>query len=336
MSTIRLGTIGTSSITNIFVEAAHLTKEFKLKAVYSRTLEKARAFGEPHAAENYFDNLEEFLKSSDLDVIYVSSPNSLHFKQTVAALNAGKHVIVEKPAFTEPKHWEIVSKLAEEKGRFVIEAVRHIQEPNFSIVKKEIEKLEDIQGATLPFMSYSSRYDLVKNGEEPNIFSPAFAGGALMDLGVYPIYNAIGWFGEPESVHGFVQKIKTGVDGKGTAILRYPSFDVIVIFGKTATTTLPAEIYGVDATLRLNHITQINKIEKIDSKTGSIQEIPVEPVALNMLFDEARNYAEVLKNPNSVENQRKVKEWFHLSEIVGRTVFSIREQAGVKFPFDNE
>ncbi len=64
-------------------------------------------------------------------------------------------------------------------------------------------------------MKYSSRYDQVLDGEEPNIFSTHFSGGALMDLGVYLVYAAVAWFGMPKEVHYFPRKISTGVDGLG-------------------------------------------------------------------------------------------------------------------------
>lgn len=334
MSKLKLGIIGTSSITDLFVKAAHLTEKYELYAVYSRSIEKGKTFGEPHHAQRFYDDMEDFLNDTELDVIYIASPNSLHYEHAVAALEAEKHVLVEKPAFTHPDHWDHVEKLAKEKNRFIIEAIRHIQEPNFEIVKKEISKLDEIQGATLFYMSYSSRYDLVREGEEPNIFSPKFAGGALMDLGVYPLYAAVAWFGEPEEVHYFAQIIETKVDGKGTAILRYPNFDVTLIFGKTATSTLPAEIYGLDATLRLNHVTFIESVEKINAKTLKEERIETKPVEENMLYNEAEVFAEFLQDPEKPENQKRVKELLELAKAVSRTLYKLRKDAGIVFATD--
>lgn len=336
MSVLQLGTIGTSMITELFVKAAHQTEKMALHAVYSRRKEKAESFGSPFKAEKAYDDLTEFLNDPVLDVVYIASPNSLHYEQTIQALEAKKHVIVEKPAFTQANHWDEVRKLAKKQGCIVIEAIRHMHEPNFKRLKEELTDIGEIQGATLPYMSYSSRYDLVLEGEEPNIFSPKFAGGALMDLGVYPLYSAVALFGEPEEVAYYNQKIATGVDGKGTAILRYPTFDVTLLIAKIATATIPAEIYGLDATLRLNDIAQIATIEKIDSRSKAVTSLATEEVAENMLFDEAKAYAEVLADPLSSENKKKVEEWFALSEKVGRTLQKLREHGNIHFPSDKK
>ena len=91
-------------------------------------------------------------------------------------------------------------------------------------------------------MKYSSRYNQVLEGKEPNIFLLIFL-GALADLGVYLVYAALGWFGVPNESHYFASKIATGVDGLGTIILRYDQFDVTLNTGKISDSFAPSEIY---------------------------------------------------------------------------------------------
>ena len=104
---LKLGIIGTSAISHSFLAAAKETDQYELRAVYSRTLEKARSFTQPYGQVALYDDLIAFL-DSDLDVIYIASPNSLHYPQAKLALLAKKHVILEKPAVTTPKEWERV------------------------------------------------------------------------------------------------------------------------------------------------------------------------------------------------------------------------------------
>ncbi|MEG0475785.1 MAG: gfo/Idh/MocA family oxidoreductase, partial [Carnobacterium sp.] len=99
------------------------------------------------------------------------------------------------------------------------------------------------------------------------IFSLKFSGGALSDLGVYPVYAALSWFGVPKSSHYFCTKIATGVDGKGTVILRYDTFDVTINTGKIANSYLPSEIYGLNKTLSMDSVSGITTVEIIDRKT---------------------------------------------------------------------
>lgn len=331
MSKLQLGVIGTSSISDVFVQAALDTGAYELRAVYSRTVSKAESFGEPYHSKEAMDDFEAFTTHEEVDVIYIASPNSLHYEQTIKALTAGKHVIVEKPAFTNPDQWEEASQIAEKNGVVLVEAARHIHEDNFKKVKEEISQLKDIQGATLSYMKYSSRYDLVLEGEEPNIFSPKFAGGALMDLGIYTLYAAVSWFGEPEEAHYFAQKIRTGVDGKGTAILRYKEFDVNLLFGKTATSSLPAEIYSLEKTLRLNGVVGIEKLEEIDAKDSTVKEVPIHPAAENTLYEEARVFAEVINNMDDPKSKEKLSEWTSLAKAVNRTLYKLRKSANLSF-----
>lgn len=330
---LNLGIIGTNSITNVFVDAALESKQYTLKAVYSRGLEKAQAFGEPYGADVYETDLTAFAQHPEIDVVYIASPNSLHFEQAIKMMENGKHVIVEKPMFSNPHEWKIAAETAKEHNVFLFEAARHIHEENFKRVKQEIEQIDSIQGANLTYMKYSSRYDSVLNGEEPNIFSLKFSGGALADLGVYLVYAAVAWFGVPESTHYFAQKIATGVDGKGTMILRYPTFDVTLQTGKNANAYISNEIYGLDRTISLDSITGINTIEVIDRKT-ELKENTAKRAHKSPMIEEAIAFAEVINHPETEDSLAKYQEWQKLSQQVNQILYDLRTDAGIVYPAD--
>ncbi|MDZ7835107.1 MAG: Gfo/Idh/MocA family oxidoreductase [Alkalibacterium sp.] len=185
MTKLRLGTIGTSGITEQFIEAAKQSGEYTYQGVYSRHMSKADDFKNRFGAEETYDDFDAFLNAEAIDVVYVASPNSLHFSQARDVIAHGKHAIVEKPMVTSLKEWKELTDLAREKGVVVVEAARHIFEPNFVKLTQLIKGFDGISGATLTYSKYSSRYDNVLDGEEPPIFSPKFAGGAANDLGIY-------------------------------------------------------------------------------------------------------------------------------------------------------
>lgn len=332
---LRLGIIGTNWITNQFIDGAIKTGLYKMTGVYSRTVEKAKAFGEPYNATVFETDLNAYANHPELDVIYVASPNSLHFEQALALMKAGKHVIVEKPMFSNPREWELAAKVAKENKVFLFEAARHIHEENFKIVKKEIEKMGTIQGASLTYMKYSSRYDQVLAGEEPNIFSLKFSGGALGDLGIYPIYAALSWFGVPKSSHYFCTKIATGVDGKGTAILRYDTFDVTIQTGKIANSYLPSEIYGLNQTISLDGVTDIASIDVIDRKTN-LKETVSQSINKAPMMEEAEAFAYVMANPTDKEALKEYAEWQELSRQVNLILMALRKDAGISYEADKE
>ena len=100
---IRIGTIGTSVITDDFIRCLKQVDDYQLVCVYSRDEDKARMFAEKHACPGYTSNWDAFLSNDQLDAIYVASPNDLHFEQSVAILRAGKHAITEKPFVRDRK-----------------------------------------------------------------------------------------------------------------------------------------------------------------------------------------------------------------------------------------
>ena len=332
---INLGIIGTNWITHQFVDAALDSGKYALSAVYSRKVETAQEFAGKHYGEIACETeLEDFLTTPRLDVVYIASPNSLHFGQAKAAIQAGKHVIVEKPAFSTPKEMAEIIALSKENKVFFFEAARNVHEESFKVIKESLPEPKHIIGANFSYMKYSSRYDQVLEGQEPNIFSPRFSGGSLADLGVYPIYAALGWFGKPQEVHHFARKIATGVDGIGTAILRYENYDVTIQHGKIGNSALPSEIYFDNGTLYLN---AINAIEKAELEIRGEETVELEVTAkANPMIEEAINFAEIIQDPDNAENQARYQELLDLARDVNEVLYELRTQAGVHYAADEE
>ncbi|MBC1353376.1 Gfo/Idh/MocA family oxidoreductase [Listeria innocua] len=327
---MKLGIMGTNWITDSFIEGAINSGEWNLTAVYSRTEEKARAFGEKYGELAYFTDIEEMGKSDALDAVYIASPNALHYQHAVSLLKNKKHVIVEKPIFSTVAELEHAHQIARENNVFLFEAARHIQEPNFKRLQENIEKVGTIHGATLAYMKYSSRYDQVLNGEEPNIFSLKFSGGSIVDLGVYPLYSAITLFGEPIKATYFATKLPTGVDGLGPIILEYPSFNITIIQGKNSQSFLPSEIYGQKGTLIVDPLTGIEKITFYDNATKEETELAGPVVANDMQF-EAAEFARIIE-----QGDRDTYEYLaDLSLKVLRVSNELRHQNDIWFDAEN-
>lgn len=332
---IQLGIIGTNWITHQYVQAALETKKYALYAVYSRRLETAQTFANEYEGEVLCEtDLETFVSLPALEVIYIASPNSLHFSQAKAAILAGKHVIVEKPAFSNPKEMAEILELSQEKQVLFFEAARNIHEESFKKIAQVLPEKDQIIGANFSYMKYSSRYDQVLADQEPNIFSLKFSGGSLSDLGIYAVYAALGWFGKPEAVHHFARKIATGVDGIGTVILRYANFDVTIQHGKIGESFLSSEIYLDKGTLWMNAVNAIEKAELHDRQTGvTALDIQVEE---NPMVEEAYDFAEIIEAPETPENKKRYEEWTVLARDVNQVLFDMRKQAEIHFAADEE
>jgi predicted dehydrogenase len=323
---INFGTVGTGWITSSFIEAAQLSKEFKLVGVYSRTEEKAEMLADTYNASDVFSDLEEMAKSEKMDVVYIASPNSVHFEQTLLFLKNKKHVICEKPIFSNTRELEEAYRTAEENGVYLFEAIRNIHTPNFKTLKERLSMVGDIRSAILPYIKYSSRYDLFLQGEEPNIFSATYSGGALVDLGVYPLYLAVGLFGAPKKATYHPVILRSGVDGSGTLVLEYEEFVCTILCSKLSHSTILCEIHGEKGTFVLDDAAPISQIEFFDShsKESKILSVPLEEK--DMVY-ECKNFAKVI----NTKDQKEYGELKRLSEIVLKITEESRKQNNIIF-----
>ncbi|AVK62219.1 oxidoreductase [Lactobacillus sp. CBA3605] len=325
---LKLGIIGTNWITQQFIDAAHESGDWQLTTVYSRDLDRAKAFATKNGATNTFDNLDDFFKAATFEAVYIASPNSLHFSQAQQAIENGKHVIVEKPAVANQAEFEQLDECLKAHPQVLLfEAARQIHEENFKRVQAQIAKLDQLQGATLTYMKYSSRYDAVLAGEEPNIFSPKFAGGALQDLGVYLVYDAVGWFGMPDEVAYYPTLTRTKVDGKGVAVLRYPSFTVTLNVGKTSNSYLSSEINGLRDTIVMDNAAELGRVTYYDAEGLAIN-LGVTPDK-NPMIAEARDFAAVINDP--MAHQEDYQAWRQLSRNVNKLLFNLRQSGQLYF-----
>ncbi|MCO7175333.1 Gfo/Idh/MocA family protein [Sporolactobacillus kofuensis] len=328
---MRMATIGTSKITQQFVKTVKETGRFEYVGAYSRSAQNAKQFAEQFGANLYFSSLETLAKSPEVDIVYVASPNGLHFQQVEVLLRAGKHVICEKPIFTTLKEFDEAVRIADEHHVYLFEAIRTIQTPVFKKLKQELPRTGQLRSAVLQLIQYSSRYDQFLDGHVSNIFSSQFAGGALEDLGVYPLYVAIALFGEPKDVAYYPIKLSSGVDGSGTMVLVYESFICTLLCSKIAHSDAPSEIHGEKGSLRINNASNIERLEWIDAHDKKPIVIAEHTEADDKIFEIA-HFADLLDQEDHAEylNLR------NLSRMVLKTMETARVQSGILFPNDEK
>jgi predicted dehydrogenase len=226
-------------------------------------------------APELFDDLDHFLKA-DLDVVYLGSPNALHYEQARRALEAGKFVIVEKPAVTQDHQFAELVELAKKQGLGIVEAFRHLWDPNFALVKSELDKFDQITGASWAYRQYSSRYNAYKEGVIANTFKKELSGGAVFDIGVYLISSAVAWFGEPRAAQLFPQFLSTGVDANDIAVLSYSDFNVLCQISKNQASHQVCEFYDNSGNiLSTDHVEALNWVKFNDQEVGKPKTRPV-------------------------------------------------------------
>jgi len=326
---INFGTVGTGWITHSFIQAAQLSKQLNLVGVYSRTEAKAIELADIYKAPHFYTDINEMAKSPEIEAVYIASPNSVHFEHALTFLKNKKHVICEKPIFSNTRELDEAYRIAEENGVYLFEAIRNIHSPNFRILKEKLHLAGNLRSTILPYIQYSSRYDKFLQGEEPNIFTAKYSGGALVDLGVYSLYLSVGLFGEPKKVTYHPVLLRSGVDGSGTLVLEYEGFVCTILCSKVSHSVIPCEIHGESGTFILEDAAPISEIKFIDSHTKESVILSVGQEEQDMVY-ECKNIATIIETKNDMEYE-VLKKW---SKIVLRVTEEARLQNNILFPSD--
>ncbi|MGG4505894.1 Gfo/Idh/MocA family oxidoreductase [Heyndrickxia sporothermodurans] len=325
---MKFATIGTNWITSTFIESAHKSGKLTLKAVYSRSINKAKEFAAKHSVSLYFNDMTELAKHPEIDIVYIASPNSLHFEHAKLLLENNKHVICEKPIFSNMKEFTEAHKIANDHGVYLFEAIRNIHTPNINQLMKQLPKIGTIRSALLHYVQYSSRYDAFLEGNTPNVFSTEFSGGALVDLGVYPLSVAIKLFGKPLSYSYHPTILRSGVDGNGTLILRYKEFVCTIICSKISHSYIQNEIHGETGSILMDSATPTS-LELINNKTKERKSIGVDQEELDMIY-EIDTFTNIIEN----NDQTAYSELTQISETILSITETVRKQNNIIFQSD--
>ncbi len=251
---IRIATIGTSLITRYVARACAEADGIEVTTAYSRNAERAADFASAGGIPGSCDDLDALLASPDIDAVYVASPNSLHFEHALTCLRAGKHVLLEKPATPTAAQFETLAETARAGDVVLLEAMRNAYDPAYSVVRELLGEIGPVRRVSFAYCQRSSRYDRVLAGERVNVFDPAMAGGALLDLGVYCASALVALFGEPESVLAATVPVGSGADGAGGALAVYPGFVADLNWSKITMSDRPSEIQGERGTITIDHV----------------------------------------------------------------------------------
>lgn len=219
---IRWGILSTGHIASVLAkDLALLPDEAELGAVGSRSLGKAETFAEQYGMARAYGSYEELAADPDLDVIYVASVHNDHLASARLCLDAGKAVLVEKPLTVSTAQTEQLLDLARERGLFVMEALWTRTNP---LLRKgaDIVASGDVGAIRHAAASFGFAFD----GEPSHrLLDPDQAGGAILDLGVYPVHLVNLFLGEPNRLIGTGSRGETGVDVHAAATLAYDASD---------------------------------------------------------------------------------------------------------------
>ena len=217
MKAYNWGILGTGNIAHKFARALMLLDNAHLHSVGSREGEKAAGFAAEFGFRKSFGSYEEMVADPGVEVVYISSPHSHHLEHTLLALRNGKHVICEKPMSINAREVETMAEEARRQGLFLMEALWPPFQPSYikadEILKSgKMGRLIHMRGK----FAFVSPYD-----PELRTYNPELGGGALLDIGIYPIMDILRYMGEPESMAASSVLSPTGADESTSVIFKF-------------------------------------------------------------------------------------------------------------------
>jgi predicted dehydrogenase len=214
---VRWGLLSTARINRAILEGAQQSERTEVIAVASRDQARADAYASERGLERAYGSYEALLEDDDIEVVYNSLPNSLHVEWSIRALDAGKHVLCEKPMDRRVEAVERAFDTAERNSRLLMEAFMYRHHPQ---IRKAAELVRD--GAIGELRQLRSLFSFMLTDEADVRMLPELDGGALMDLGCYCISMQRLLAGEPELVFGRQRMGGNGVDVAFTGVLQFP------------------------------------------------------------------------------------------------------------------
>lgn len=215
---VRWGILGTGNIANQFAKGLAVAPGAVLHAVGSRSQEGASRFARRYAVPQAYASYADLAADPDVDIVYVATPHVFHREQSLLCLGQGKAVLCEKPFALNLTETEDVLSLARQQGRFVMEAVWSRFLPHMEKVLALVQ-----EGTIGPVTMLQANFGFrVPVDPGSRVFDPALGGGALLDVGIYPVYLAYWLLGLPEEIRSTVHLGRTGVDERAGLLLSYP------------------------------------------------------------------------------------------------------------------
>lgn len=327
---VRFGIVGTGRISDWVLKGAAQDSRIKVTAVCSRTVEAAEAFVQRNtlaAGATIYTSVEEMVADPQVDAVYIGTPNQTHCEYTLAALNAGKHVLCEKPLAINAEEGRRMVEAARKSGRLLMEAMISTLNPNFTEAVARMNEIAPVRNYSSYFCQYSSKYEALKRGEVATAFKPGTA-GAVRDVGVYTLYPLVALFGRPSTVSAKIAKVTTSegeTDVYGTAYLGYEGMDATLTWSKAYDSFQPTEIAGENGNLILDEIHIARKAEIIPHAAPTSGQGPKpgrtvinEGLPLNEYYYEFKEFADLIEAGKTESESNSLDTSLAVLEIIDK------------------
>lgn len=328
MKKIRWGILGCGNIANKFAEALQKTENSVTLAAAARDKGRAEAFAEKWNFERSYGSYTELVNDEDVDIIYIATPHSYHYAHAKLCLEAGKHVLCEKPFTVNLRQLETLIRLAQERKLFLMEALWSKFMPGIIKVKELIDRgeigdvvtMEADFGINFPYHP------------DHRLFNPLLAGGALLDLGIYPLFLSLYLFGKPTvlKAHSVLNDNKIDLT---TSIISQSSSGTVSHLNTTtqAHTPVKARILGTKGNIEFDNwwFTPVNITIRREKQEPQILKFPPRVNGYEYEAEEAVNCLLSGKTESDIMP-------FEFSLLLMEQMDEIRRITGIEYPAEIE
>jgi len=319
---IKWGIIGCGNIANKFANDLSLMDNAELKAVASRNLEKAMAFGQKYNAKIAYGSYNELFSDTDVDIVYIATPHISHAELSIKAMESGKNVLCEKPLALNAEETNSIIQTSKRTNRFFMEALWTRFNPAFIEIKNRIDQgeLGEIKYINADF---SFRSEKPLDGRVMNL---DLGGGSILDIGIYPAFLAYTLLGTPKSIlASSIFHPETKCDIQTSMIFKYESAQAILYCSFASKSELIAKISGTDGQIQINdpwHAAHSYSILKDDDIRI---EKPIKGIGFTYEIEECHQCL--------LENKIESDLWSHQNSLDLISILDIvRARVGLKYP----
>jgi predicted dehydrogenase len=319
------GILAPGNIARKFATELQQLDNARIYAVGSSNADRAKEFAEAFGAQRYYDNYYDLAADPEVDIIYIASPHALHAEHALLCLNLKKPVLCEKALGINQNEVNQMVECAHKNDVFFMEAFFTPHQPSYKEAKRIIEseelgKVKYIQGW---FGFNKSPYD-----PKLRLMNPKLGGGALLDIGLYPVFDALYFLGEPDQIIAKADFAETGVDQSLCIKFDYPNGVATSIFASfVAASGVGTDIFCEKGTLRLRRTTAIDQSLEIERPGEEVKHLKFDSKSCG-LKQEASEAMKCLDN-NRLESDIMPHG---MSLRLIKTLDTIRRKAEIIYP----
>lgn len=323
---IKWGILGTGKISHAFATALMETPGAELVAIGSRSVSGAASFGAQFGSPRSYGTYEELCSADGIDIVYVGTPHTMHAENAMLALNSGKAVLCEKPFAMNLQESQRVVALAREKGLFLMEAMW----TRFMPALAELRRIIASGDIGVPRQLHADFGFLAPTDPEHRVNNPLLGGGALLDLGIYPLSIASVIMGPVSKVQALAEMSATGVDAQtGFTLLHADGGISICACSMLARTANELTVFGSLGRVRMDtmfHRSPSVTVTLLDGATRTV----ATPYLGNGYVHEALEAGRCLRAGLLESPGMTLDETFTLMKLLD----TIRGQIGLRYPTD--